>query len=174
MADLVKKQVEQEVTQLHQLMLGAMARITCLENELSNIKAERSFPRPPSTSTSSSQVCRHWLKRRCSWKEKCRFSHDSDADSEGSIDAKDQMGTRPTPSSSREVKLDFTEDAKLLIDVKSNLPPRPQSVSGALQAEPVGDALVRTSYDSDVKPHRGLHCAIRNVILSITMKRGTL
>ena len=123
MADLVKKQVELEVSQLHQLFLGALARITCLENELGNIKADRSSPRPPSTSTSSSQVCRHWLKRRCSWKEKCRFSHDSDADSEGSINAKDQMGTRPTPSSSREVKLDITEDAKLLIDVKSNQPP---------------------------------------------------
>ena len=161
MADLVKKQVELEVSQLHQLFLGALARITCLENELGNIKADRSSPRPPSTSTSSSQVCRHWLKRRCSWKEKCRFIHDSDADSEGSIDAKDQMGTRPTPSSSREVKLDITEDAKLLIDVKSNQPPpRPQSASGVLQSEPVGVALVRTGYDSNVKPHRGLHCAM--------------
>ena len=160
MADLVKKQVEQEVAQLHQLLLGAMARITCLENELSNTKAERSSPRPPTTSTSSSQVCRHWLRKRCTWNERCRFSHGSDADSEGSIadvNTKDLRESRPTPSSSSEVKLHNAEDAMLLIDFESNLPPRPQSVSGALQLEPVGDALVQAGFDSDVKPHGGLH-----------------
>ena len=163
MADLVKKQVEQEVAQLHQLLLGAMARITCLENELSNTKAERSSPRPPTTSTSSSQVCRHWLRKRCTWNERCRFSHGSDADSEGSIadvNTKDLRESRPTPSSSSEVKLHNAEDAMLLIDFESNLPPRPQSVSGALQLEPVGDALVQAGFDSDVKPHGGLHCAL--------------
>ena len=145
LADLVKKQVEQEVTQLHQLLLGAMARITCLENELSNTKAERSSPRPPSTSTSSSQLCRHWLKSRCTWKERCRFSHGSDADSEGSIaaiNAKDQMGTRPTPSSSCEVKMHDAENTEMLIDFESNLPPpRPHSITGVLQSDVKDDAL---------------------------------
>ena len=142
MADLVKKQVELEVSQLHQLFLGALARITCLENELGNIKADRSSPRPPSISTSSSQVCRHWLKRRCSWKERCRFSHSSDADSESSIDTKERSDPRPTPSSSCEVKLTNTEDAMLLIDFESNLPPpRPHSITGVLQSDVKDDAL---------------------------------
>ena len=42
----------------------------------------------------------------------------------------------------------------------SNLPPRHQSVSGELQPEPVGGALVRTGFDSDVKPHGVLHCSL--------------
>ena len=87
MADLImqsiKKQVEPQLTDMHELLLGALARITCLEKELNNYKADRSVPRLPSTSSSSSQLCRHWLKRRCTWKEMCRFSHGSDADSEG-------------------------------------------------------------------------------------------
>ena len=96
MADLImqsfKKQVEPQLTDMHELLLGALARITCLEKELNNYKVDRSVPRPPSTSTSNSQLCRHRLKRRCTWKEKCRFSHGSDADSEGSsavVDAAD-------------------------------------------------------------------------------------
>ena len=150
-ADLIKKQVELETNQLHQLLLGAMARITCLENELHNIKAERSSPRPPTISSSSSQVCRHWLRKRCTWKEKCRFSHGSDVDSEGSIaaiDTKDLGDIGPTPSSSCEVKLPNTEDAMLLIDFESNLPPpRPHNIAGVLESDVEVDTMAKDLID---------------------------
>ena len=55
MADLImqsiKKQVEPQLTDMHELLLGALARITCLEKELNNYKVDWSVPRPPSTST---------------------------------------------------------------------------------------------------------------------------
>ena len=96
----------------------------------------------------------------------------SDADSEGSysavIDAKDleevEMMTKvaevklTSSSSSCEVKLASSEIVGCLI--KSNLPPRHQSVSGVHQQEHAGGALARTGFDSDVKPHGGLHCAL--------------
>ena len=96
----------------------------------------------------------------------------SDADSEGSysavIDAKDleevEMMTKvaevklTSSSSSCEVKLASSEIVGCLI--KSNLPPRHQSVSGVHQQEHAGGALARTGFDSDVKPHGGLHCSL--------------
>ena len=61
-------------------------------------------------------------------------------------------------TSSREVKLASSEIVGCLL--KSNLLSRPQSVSGVLQQEHVGGALARTDFDSDVKPHGGLHCSL--------------
>ena len=60
--------------------------------------------------------------------------------------------------SSCEVKMNSSEVVECLL--MSNLPPRHQSVSGVLQPEPVGGALARTGFDSDVKPHGVLHCAM--------------
>ena len=55
MADLVKqamfKEVEPQLTNMHELLLGALARITCLEKELTTYKAECSVPRLPSQSS---------------------------------------------------------------------------------------------------------------------------
>ena len=58
MADLVKqevhKEVEAQLTEMHNLLLGALARITCLEKEISECKVDSSAPRLPPTATSSS------------------------------------------------------------------------------------------------------------------------
>ena len=179
MADLVEQAVQKEVTsQLHkmqEMLQVALARITSLEEEIVKCNATPRAPRLPSSPSSSSSVCRHWLRNRCTWKDKCRFSHGgevSDADSEGSysavIDAKDleevEMMTKvaevklTSSSSSCEVKLASSEIVGCLI--KSNLPPRHQSVSGVHQQEHAGGALARTGFDSDVKPHGGLHCSL--------------
>ena len=49
MADLVKqevhKEVETQLTEMHNLLLGALARITCLEKEISECKVDSSVPR---------------------------------------------------------------------------------------------------------------------------------
>ena len=109
MADLVKqtmlKKVEPQLTTMHELLLGALARIACLEKELTVYKANCSVPRLPSQSSSSSQLCRHWLKRRCMWKEKCRFSHGSDASSEGSYASVAAKDLEEEPPLSKVVKV---------------------------------------------------------------------
>ena len=60
MADLVKqvmlKEVELQLTAMHELLLGALARITCLDKELTIYKADCSVPRLHSQSSSSSQL----------------------------------------------------------------------------------------------------------------------
>ena len=176
LADLVKQAVQREVApqlkEMQELLQEALARITSLENEIVECKATPSAPRLPPSPSSSSSVCRHWLRNRCTWKEQCRFSHGevSDADSEGSysadINAKDleeeEMLTKVAEAtssfSSCEVKMNSSEVVECLL--MSNLPPRHQSVSGVLQPEPVGGALARTGFDSDVKPHGVLHCSL--------------
>ena len=170
MADLIKQAVEKEVmrqlSEMQELFQQALARITSLEEEIVECKATPSAPRLPSSPSSSSSLCRHWLRNRCTWKDQCRFSHGgevSDADSEGSsatFNAKDEeeVYKQTSSSSPREVKLPSSEIVGCLL--KSNLPPRHQSVSGVLQQEHVGGALARTGFDSDVKPHGGLHCSL--------------
>ena len=178
MADLVKQAVHKEVTsQLHkmqEMLQVALARITSLEEEIVEYKATPRAPRLPSTPSSSSSVCRHWLRKRCTWKDQCRFSHGgeaSDANSEGSysavINAKDlgeeEMLTKvaevTSSSSSCEVKLNSSEVVVECL-INSNLLGGDFCAAGVLQPEPVGGALVRTGFDSDVKPHGVLHCAM--------------
>ena len=54
-ADIVKqtmlKEVEPQLTAMHELLLGALARITCLEKVLTTYKADCSVPRLPSQSS---------------------------------------------------------------------------------------------------------------------------
>ena len=177
MADLVKQAVQREVThqlnEMQEVLQVALARITSLEEEIAECKTTPRAPRLPSTPSSSSSVCRHWLRNRCTWKDQCRFSHGgeaSDADSEGTssavIDTKDFEEVEILPKvtevtsslSSCEVKMNSSEVVECLL--MSNLPPRHQSVSGVLQPEPVGGALARTGFNSDVKPHGVLHCSL--------------
>ena len=169
MADLVKQAVQKEVAlqlnKMHELLESALSRITSLEEEIVKCNATPRAQRFPSTPSSSSSVCRHWLRNRCTWKNHCRFSHGgetSDADSEGSsaVDTKDleEVHQLTSSSSSSEVKLPSSEIVGCLLN--SNLPPRPQSVSGVLQPEHAGGALARSGFDIDVKPHGVLHCSL--------------
>ena len=157
MADLVKlsvnKEVETQLTEMHNLLLG------------------NSGPRLPPHSTSSSQLCRHWLRRRCTWRDKCRFSHGSEASDadvsevsaadvvdakdlveeelkckEGGVTLQDEPRDQSTSVSSCEVKLNSSEVVGCLIN--SNLPTRPQPLSGVRPAPstPAGPTLAhRTS-----------------------------
>ena len=177
LADLVKQAVQREVVpqlkEMQELLQEALARIISLEKEIVECKATPSAPRLPSTPSSSTSVCRHWLRKRCTWKDQCRFSHGgetSDADSEGSYSAinnakdlvEEEMLTKVAEAtsslSSCEVKMNSSEVVECLL--MSNLPPRHQSVSGVLHQEAVGGALARMGFDSDVKPHGVLHCAM--------------
>ena len=69
----LSEKLEDQLNQAHEQLLGALARITCLENELTRVQHS---PKEHSSSKNSSKICRHWLRNNCTWKEKCRFSHE--------------------------------------------------------------------------------------------------
>ena len=78
----IKRMIEAELDRVHELLLGALARITCLEKEIEKYKQTS---RHNSISLSSrlskgrsSWLCKHWLRDRCTWQEHCRFSHGND------------------------------------------------------------------------------------------------
>ena len=97
LTDLVRKEVEKsvqlqtnELTEMKsimqveldtalQLLLGALARISCLEREVQKFQ-------PTNTSTSSllsspprrsRSICRHWVQNRCTYGDDCKFSHEN-------------------------------------------------------------------------------------------------
>ena len=96
MAELVAKEVSKQLTlnmkKTEEQLLEAMSRIACLENEIaqslqnsnnsSNISKSNSQSVSPRTS--SSDVCRHWQRNRCTWTN-CRFRHGSGASSTSSL-----------------------------------------------------------------------------------------
>ena len=94
-ADLVSaavdKMLEKKLGDYNDLLTGALARIASLEEELAHCRNSNN-PLLFSKSFSKSDVCRHWLKNQCTWRQKCRFSHgsgDSSASSLSISNAKD-------------------------------------------------------------------------------------
>ena len=69
----LSRKLEDQLDYAHEQLLGALARITCLETELTKIQHR---PKEHSSSKNSSKICRHYLRNNCTWKEKCRFSHE--------------------------------------------------------------------------------------------------
>ena len=69
----LSEKLEGQLDFAHEQLLGALARITCLETELTKIQHR---PKEHSSSKNSSKICRHYLRNNCTWKEKCRFSHE--------------------------------------------------------------------------------------------------
>ena len=95
-ADLVSaevdRQLEKKCGDYKDLLSGALSRIACLEEELALSRRNSNNPLLFSKSFSKSDVCRHWLKNQCTWRQKCRFSHgsgDSSASSLSISNAKD-------------------------------------------------------------------------------------
>ena len=71
----VQQQLEVKMGDYKDVLNNALARINTLEEEiaLSRQNSNQTFHIPKSPS--KTDICRHWLKNQCSWKQKCRFSH---------------------------------------------------------------------------------------------------
>ena len=80
-ADLVSaevdRQLEKKCGDYKDLLSGALSRIASLEEELALSRRNSNNPLLFPNSFSKTNICRHWLKNQCTWKQKCRFSHGS-------------------------------------------------------------------------------------------------
>ena len=165
----VQKQLEVEMGDYKDLLNNALARINSLEEEIAQCRQHSNPIFPIIKSSSKSDICRHWLKNQCTWKQKCRFSHGGGASTTSSLsyfNAKDleevalydkekvdksvqvelSLDYSPSSTSTCEIPLLSSEVVGCLLN--SNLSSRPCSVSGVLQPELVGAALSNSVADS--------------------------
>ena len=71
----VNRQLEKKCGDYKDLLSGALSRIASLEEELALSRRNSNNPFYLSNSLSKTNICRHWLRNQCTWKQKCRFSH---------------------------------------------------------------------------------------------------
>ena len=97
-ADLVSaevdRQLEKKCGDYKDLLSGALSRIASLEEELALSRRNSNNPLLFPNSFSKTNICRHWLKNQCTWKQKCRFSHGSATStslSDVSLDKKEKV-----------------------------------------------------------------------------------
>ena len=157
----VDTQMEKKFGDYNNLLTDALARIASLEEELAQSRQNSNPLLPISKSSSKSDICRHWLKNQCTWKQKCRFSHDSGATYTlflSDFNAKDLEEVAPyakekvDKSVQVEFSLDFTSSSVSSCEIpmasseivgcllNSTLHSRPWSFSGVLQPEPLRSA----------------------------------
>ena len=99
----IKSIMQAELDTAHQLLLGALARISCLEKELhqfqpTNISSSSVLSSPL---RKSSSICRHYLKNWCTYGDNCKFSHDEDRKSQSSFKSADS-DLKKFPESAKE------------------------------------------------------------------------
>jgi len=150
----VQKQLEVEMGDYKDLLNNALARINSLEEEIAQCRQNSNPIFPITKSPSKSDICRHWLKNQCTWKQKCRFSHGRGATSTSSLSdsiAKDleEVATNAKEKVEKSVQVGFSSELSSSSSCafplpSSDLPSRPNYVAGVLQPELVGAAL---SYD---------------------------
>ena len=150
----VQQQLEVEMGDYKDLLNNALARINSLEEEIAQCRQHSNPIFPIIKSSSKSDICRHWLKNQCTWKQKCRFSHSRGATSTSSLSdsiAKDleEVATNAKEKVEKSVQVGFSSELSSSSSCafplpSSDLPSRPNYVAGVLQPELVGAAL---SYD---------------------------
>ena len=163
MAELVAKEVSRQLVLIkksnEEQLVATMSRIASLEEELalclqnSNNSSiiSKSNSQSISPRTNSSDVCRHWLRNRCTWNN-CRFRHGgaTSTSSVSNINAKDLEEVAPNtkPKVEKSVQVGFSPEISLSSSSicafplpSSDLPSRPNYVAGVLQPELVGAAL---------------------------------
>ena len=155
----VDRQMEKKFGDYNNLLTGALSRIASLEEQLAQSRQHsnntsiisNSNPQSVSPRSNSSEVCRHWLRNRCTWTS-CRFRHGSaTTTSLSDPNAKDLEEVVPKEKVEKSVQVGFSPElspsssSTCTIPLPtSDLPSRPNSIAGVLQPELVGAAL---SYD---------------------------
>ena len=179
MAELVAKEVSRQlalnVKNNEKQLLVAMSRIAsleeeialCLQNSNNSSIISKSNSQSVSPRTSSSDVCRHWQRNRCTWTN-CRFRHGgaTPTPSLSDFNAKDSEEEAPyakekvdksvqveflldctsSPASTCEIPMESSDTVGCPLN--SSLHSRPWSFSGVLQPELVGAALSNSVADS--------------------------
>ena len=127
MAELVAKEVSRrlELTKnsYEEQLVATMSRIASLEEEIAlclqnsnNSNISKSNSQSVSPRTNSADVCRHWLRNRCTWIN-CRFSHDgaTSTPSLSDINAKDLEEVAPNakPQVEKAVQVGFSSEMSL-------------------------------------------------------------
>ena len=97
------------------LLNNALARINSLEEEIAQCRQNSNPIFPITKSPSKSDICRHWLKNQCTWKQKCRFSHGRGATSTSSLSdsiAKDleEVATNAKEKVEKSVQVGFSSE----------------------------------------------------------------
>ena len=71
----VEKRLAEELGAYKDLLDNALTRINNLEEEMTHFRESSNNNFLISKPSSKTDICRHWLKNQCTWKQKCRFSH---------------------------------------------------------------------------------------------------
>ena len=116
----VDYQIEKKFGDYNNLLTSALSRIASLEEELAHsrqssnnpiISKSNSLSVPPRSE--NSDVCRHWLRNRCTWIN-CRFRHGSatSTPSLSDINAKDLEEVAPNakPKVEKSVQVGFSSE----------------------------------------------------------------
>ena len=109
----VQQQLEVKMGDYKDLLNNALARINTLEIALSRQNSNQTFPIPKSPF--KSDLCRHWLKNQCTWKQKCRFSHGGDTSSTSSLSYFHDKDLEEVPHYAKE-KVDKSVQVELSFD----------------------------------------------------------
>ena len=97
---------------------NALARINTLEEEIAQClqNSNQTFHIPKSPS--KTDICRHWLKNQCSWKQKCRFSHGG-ASSTSSLSYFNDKDLEEVPQYAK-AKMDKSVQVDFSLDIPSS------------------------------------------------------
>ena len=148
----VEKRLEEELGIYKASLDNALTSIKNLEEEMAHFREMSNNNFPISKSLSKTDICRHWLRNQCTWKQRCRFSHRQGATSTSSTSTASSLpGSNAkvvkTSKVEKSVQVSFLMESSpslvstSVVPKSSSVLTRPSFVSGVLQPELVGAAL---------------------------------
>ena len=147
----VEKRLAEELGVYKDLLNNALTRIKNLEEETAHFR-EMSNNNFPISKSPKTDICRHWLKNQCTWRQRCRFSHCQGSSSTSSTSTASSLpGSNAkvvkTSKVEKSIQVSFPMESSPSLDITSVVPKsssvltRPSFVPGVLQPELVGAAL---------------------------------
>ena len=150
-SNAVEKRLAEELGVYKDLLNNALTRIKNLEEETAHFR-EMSNNNFPISKSPKTDICRHWLKNQCTWRQRCRFSHCQGSSSTSSTSTASSLpGSNAkvvkTSKVEKSIQVSFPMESSPSLVITSVVPKsssvltRPSFVSGVLQPELVGAAL---------------------------------